>query len=110
MSGVECPEAVIGFKIRAIPQSHQSEYPHLNPPLSGLAVTFKKMQFLQALEYPVGEIYLNAVWIENFSVEFIRQGFAHPSWLITELQPAHIGFLQTHTKKKTALPVAVCRL
>jgi hypothetical protein len=29
------------------------------------------MQFLKALEYPVREIYLDAVWIENFSIEFV---------------------------------------
>ena len=76
------------------------EHPCLNPPFSGFAVAFEQMQFRKALKYLVREIDLDAVWIEDSSIEFIRQGFAPPGWLIAEFQPAHIGFLQTYSEKK----------
>ena len=49
----------------------------LNPPFSGLAVAFKQMQFLKAFEYPVREIDLDAVWVEDLPVKIVRQSFAY---------------------------------
>jgi hypothetical protein len=40
-------------------------------------VAFQKAQLLQPLEYPEGEIDLDAGWIKNFSVEIARQSFAN---------------------------------
>ena len=37
------------------------------------------------LEYPVWEIDLDAVWVEDLPVEILRQSFAYKSWLILEL-------------------------
>jgi hypothetical protein len=44
------------------------------------------------LEYPVWEIDLDAVWVEDLPVEIVGQSFAYESWLIVELQPARVEF------------------
>jgi len=73
-----CPEIAVGSELRVAPQLHKPGYPRLAPPLPGFAVSFKQMQFLEALEHPVREIDFDAILVQHTFIEFIRQGFAPP--------------------------------
>jgi hypothetical protein len=61
--GVRISPIAVRLEVRIILQRHQSEYPRLDPPLTGFAIAFKEVQFLKALEYPVREFNLDSVWI-----------------------------------------------
>ena len=73
----EFAEIAIMSEVRAFPEFHQSEYALADSPLSGFAVTFEQVQFLETFENPEGEIDLDAGGIENLSVEIVRQSFAN---------------------------------
>jgi hypothetical protein len=49
----------------------------MDAPHPGRAVALEQMQLLEPLENPEGEIDLDAGWIENLSVEIVRQSFAN---------------------------------
>jgi hypothetical protein len=74
---IEGPEPMIRPEVRPIPQRHQSEHALLNAPLPGFAIALEQMQVLEPLENPEGEIDLNAVWVEDLSVEIGRQSYAY---------------------------------
>ena len=79
-------------EIGTFPQIHQPEHPLMDPPQAGFPVAFEQVHFLKPLEYPEWEVDLDAVRIEDLPVEIVRQSFAYHGWLISELQPARVGF------------------
>jgi len=77
VAGVEGAEPAVGPEVRAVPQFHQTEHAPADPALAGLAVAFEEMEFLEPLEYPEGEVDLDAGGIENLSVKVVGQSFAY---------------------------------
>ena len=77
VAGIEGAEAAVGPELRAVPQIHQAEYALADPAFAGLEVALQEAQFLEPLEYPEGEVDLDAGGIENLSVEIVRQNFAY---------------------------------
>ena len=77
VAGVESAEPAVRPEVRAVPQFHQAEHMPADSAFAGLAVAFEEMEFLEPLEYPEGEVDLDAGGIENLSVEIVRQNFAY---------------------------------
>ncbi len=77
VTGVECAESAVRPEVRAFPEIDQPEHALLDAPFSGFTIAFEQVQFLEPLEYPEGEIDLDAVRIEDPAVEFVGQSFAN---------------------------------
>ena len=90
--GVKGAIPAVRPEVRAVPEIHQAEDAGLDAPHPRAGIAIEQMQFLETLEYPEGEIDLDAVGVEDLAVELVGQSFAYLSWLIPELQPARVGF------------------
>ena len=98
---IEGPEPAIRPEIRPIPQRHQSEHARLNAPHPGFAVPFEEMQFLEPLEYPVWEIDLDAVWVEDLPVEIVRHSCTYRK-LVDFGVPAHSRRIRSGIRGRSA--------
>ena len=76
VAGIESAKRAVGPEVRTVPEIHQAEDTGPDAPHPRRGIALEQLQFLESFENPDWEIDLDAVGIEDLSVEIVRQSFA----------------------------------
>jgi hypothetical protein len=77
IAGIKSAESAVGPEDGPVPEIRQAEDAGPNAPRPCCGVALQQLKFLEPLEYPEGEIDLDAMWVEDLAVEFVRQSSAN---------------------------------